>query len=219
MPSTRNKPGRGILLSSVMALLLLAFAPSVQSQTFTNLAQLTQVLNFQPRTNRNIRLEVTVCAASRPEIGVVAVQDDSGVELLELGDFERELRPGEKILIQGYYCLLRQREMGIELSAGAAVDNDGFHVPRTWGGSAILKAGYNPIRLDWFNALRGFHLEVLYSVSNAPRCGGRRGPHQLFARAPGRELCRLLGGESEFQPAATFKGGNRDRLRFGISNR
>jgi signal transduction histidine kinase len=168
MPSTRNKPGRGILLSSVMALLLLAFAPSVQSQTFTNLAQLTQVLNFQPRTNRNIRLEVTVCAASRPEIGVVAVQDDSGVELLELGDFERELRPGEKILIQGYYCLLRQREMGIELSAGAAVDNDGFHVPRTWGGSAILKAGYNPIRLDWFNALRGFHLEVLYSVSNAP---------------------------------------------------
>lgn len=168
MSSIRNQPRRWILLSALLALLLLACDGAVQSQTFTNLAQLTQALNAQARTIRNLRLEVTVCAASRPEIGVVIVQDASGVELLELGNFQREIRPGEKLLLQGYYALLRKREMGIELSAGPVVDNDGMHIRRTWGGSINLKAGPHPLRLDWFNNLREFHLEVQCSVSNAP---------------------------------------------------
>jgi len=62
---------------------------------------LTRTLNDQQRTNHDVRLEVTVCAASRPEIGVLIVQDDSGVELLEMGNFEREVRPGERIRIWG----------------------------------------------------------------------------------------------------------------------
>jgi signal transduction histidine kinase len=168
MLSHCHQPGRRRRLPALLTLVGLASVLAGASQTITNVAQLTHLLNLQPRTIRNVRLEVTVCAASRPPLGVLIVQDDSGVELLEVGDLEQEIRPGEKILIQGYFSLLRKRDLGVELSAGPAVDNDGLHIPRTWGGSAVLKAGLNPIRLDWFNNLRGVHLEVVYSVSNAP---------------------------------------------------
>ena len=141
---------------------------SARTQTITNLQQLTQVLDFLQRTNRDVRLEVTVCAASRPEIGVLIVQDDSGVELLEMGSFEREVRPGERIRIQGKACLLRKRDLGVQISAPPVVDNDGIHIRRTWSGSVTLKAGQNPMRLEWFNNLREFSLEVSNSVPNEP---------------------------------------------------
>lgn len=152
-----------------MGLLLLATSFAACAQTITNLQQLTQLLNLQPRVNRNVRLEATVCAASRPEIGVMIVQDDSGVELLEMGRCERALHAGEKIRIQGEYCLLRKRDLGIEISATPVVDNDGIHLRRTWGGTLVtLKAGQNPIQMEWFNHLREFNLEVFCLVSNAP---------------------------------------------------
>ena len=144
-------------------------ASSVRAQTITNLQQLTRMLDLQPRVNRDVRLEVTVCAASRPEIGVLIVRDDSGVELLEMGDFEREIHPGERVRIQGDSCLLRKRDLGIEISTAPVVDNDGIHLRRTWGGSVVaLKAGQNPIRVEWFNHLREFNLEVLCEFSNTP---------------------------------------------------
>src|ERR1017187_9753456 len=151
MSSNCNTPGRRVFLPFIIALLLMVSATSVRSQAITNLQQLTQTLNLQQRVFRSVKLEVTVCAASRPEIGVLIVQDDSGVELLEMGDFGQKVHPGERIRIQGYYCLLRKRDMGIEISAAPIVDNDGIHMRRTWGGETILKAGQNPMRLEWFN--------------------------------------------------------------------
>ena len=161
-------PRRKLFLRVVLVLLLAGAVFSAGAQTITTLQQLTEALDLVQRTNRDVRLEVTVCAASRPEIGVLIVRDDSGIELLEMGNFEREVRPGERLRIQGYYCLLRKRDMGIEISTTPIVDNDGIHVRRTWGSETTLKAGQNPIRLDWFNHLREFNLEVSCSVSNAP---------------------------------------------------
>jgi signal transduction histidine kinase len=146
----------------------LASVLAAGAQTVTNLQQLTQLLEAVPRTNREIRLELTVCAASRPEIGVLIGSDASGVELLELGSFHRELRPGDKIRVQANVAFLRRRELGIELSLPPVVDNDGLHIRRTWGGEVTLKAGRHPLRVDWFNQLRDFGLEVSYSISNAP---------------------------------------------------
>jgi len=152
----------------VLALLGFTFAQSVEAQIITNLQQLTTALSSEERIFRNVRLEVVVCAASRPEIGVLIVEDSSGVELLEVGRFRDALRPGERLLIEGYHSLLRRRPMGIELAAGPLVDNDGIHIHRTWLGRVPLKEGLHPIRLEWFNNLRESNLEVSFGISNRP---------------------------------------------------
>ena len=162
-----NTIGRRVGRRVALALILMASVVPAWSQAITNLQQLTRALDAEPQAYHDVNLDVTVCAASRPQVGVLIAQDDSGVELLELGNFKSELRPGDRLRIQGYYCLLRRRDMGIQLSPQPAVDNDGVHVRRTWGGNVTLKAGQNPMRLEWFNSLREFNLELSYSITNS----------------------------------------------------
>ena len=169
MPDHAKNPGRPVFFPIARLAMALLWALSVRSaagQTITNLDQLTRVVASEHRAHRSLQLEVTVCAASRPKVGVLIVQDKTGVELLAVGNFEREILPGEKILIQGEYDLLRQREMGVELAAAPLVDNDGMHIRRTLVASTALKAGLIPLRLDWFNGLRDFNLEVACVSSN-----------------------------------------------------
>ncbi|HWH72484.1 MAG TPA: PA14 domain-containing protein, partial [Candidatus Sulfotelmatobacter sp.] len=155
-----------LLLASVLPLRSVAqsavpSAPAADDSTaITNLAQLTRALSFEERLYRNVRLELVVCAASRPSMGLVVVQDATGVELLELGRRPEELAPGERIRIEGERLFLRRRELGTQISAAPVVDNDGLHGWRTCAGAVQLKAGRVPLELDWFNCLRDFALEV-----------------------------------------------------------
>ena len=87
------------------------------AQPITNLRQLTRSLTTSPQTNQSVDLTVTVCAASRPEVGVLIVQDETGVELLQLGNFQQPIEPGEQIRIRHGNCLIRKREIGVELTA------------------------------------------------------------------------------------------------------
>jgi len=136
--------------------------------TITNLAQLWRAFGSEERIYGNLRLEVVVCASSRPELGVVVAQDATGVELLELGHCLEELPPGERIQIQATNLLMRRRELGTQISAAPLVANDGLHKPKTVAGEAVLKAGRVPLELDWFNGFRHFSLEVSYQRPNGP---------------------------------------------------
>jgi signal transduction histidine kinase len=139
---------------------------SAPAQTITNLQQLTLALASEHRIVREVQLDAIVCAASRPDVGVLIVRDDTGVELLELGNLRREVRPGERIRLAGRSVALRKRELGVELSVAPTVNNDGTHLPDATERVVALKAGRVPVRLDWFNCLRGFALEVSWAVSN-----------------------------------------------------
>jgi signal transduction histidine kinase len=143
-------------------------APS-EATAITNLAQLCRAFGSQERFYSDLRLELVVCASSRPEIGVVVARDDTGVELLELGRRGGELPPGEKIRIEGNQLLLRRRELGTQISAAPLVDDDGLHRPKTVAGEIVLKAGPVPVELDWFNCFRNFALEVACQQPNRPR--------------------------------------------------
>ncbi|HSU56284.1 MAG TPA: PA14 domain-containing protein, partial [Candidatus Dormibacteraeota bacterium] len=150
-----------------------ALAQSITNNTpppaaITNLQQLTTAVVSERSTYRDLRLEFTVCAASKPELGILVVQDDSGVEWLQLGNLGREILPGERVQIRWWHCLLRKRDAGIEICPGPVVDNDGLHMRRTWVGGINLKAGRNPFRLDWFNCLRDMNLEFSCLLSNKP---------------------------------------------------
>ena len=136
------------------------------SDTITNLAQLTHALGAQKRVSRNVRLEAIVCSASKPGLGVVVVQDDTGVELLELGRRTEEILPGQKLRIEGNRLLLREREFGTQISTSPIIDNDGLHGWRVLDGSIALKAGRVPLELDWFNCLRNFGLDVFWQPTN-----------------------------------------------------
>ncbi len=126
------------------------------------------MISSSPQLSRAVNLEVTVCAASRPKIGVLIVQDATGIELLQLGNFGRTIQPGERIRIRREACFLRRREMGVELSTTPIVSNDGLHAWAGVSGSAILQAGRIPVQVDWFNYWRSFGLDVSWAISNEP---------------------------------------------------
>jgi len=151
-----------------VASLALTLACGIEAQTITNLHQLTQALSSSPRATRDVDLNVTVCAASRPKVGVLIVQDMSGVELLQLGDFARDIQPGEQIRILRKSCFLRRREMGVELSAMPIVNNDGLHAWTERTGEAGLRAGKVPLRVEWFNYWRSLGLDVSSATANEP---------------------------------------------------
>lgn len=126
----------------------------------TNLLQLSASLNpTNTHVYGDLHLEVLVCAASRPKIGVFIVQDATSVEVLELDTPKEKILPGDRIRIEGRRCLLRRRDFGIEISTPPAVDNDGLH-ERTTNGEVTLKSGLIPLRLDWFNCVRVSLLEL-----------------------------------------------------------
>ncbi len=146
----------------------LAPGPAATAQSpITNLLQLVQIANAETRAVREVKLEGIVCAATDPSMGVIILQDDSDAALLELGNEQPNLSAGDRIRIEGQ-CLLRRREMGIKLSTLAVVDNDGVHGAVTNYGEITLTAGRHPVRLEWFNQLREFSLQVAWQPPQAP---------------------------------------------------
>ena len=186
----RAKFSRIVLLA--IASLMLTAAQTLDAQVVTNLSQLTQAISSSQQMGLDVDLRVTVCAASRPKVGVLIVQDDTGVQLLQVGDFGRDIQPGEQVRILRNSCLLRKREMGVELSAFPIAQNDGLH-PWTNGiGSVKLKAGKIPLRVEWFNYWRRFGLEVQSAISGEP-------PHPIAASNLWHEVV-TASGTTNFLP-------------------
>jgi signal transduction histidine kinase len=139
----------GLMVLVVAHRLSLAQAPN--SPVITNLAQLTAALDQDNHVYASVALEGIVCASSQPSLGVLVLQDDTGVELLQLGGRPEAFAPGEKIRIEGDRLLLRRRELGTQISAAPVVDNDGLHPGRRVSGNVALKAGRVPVLVEWFN--------------------------------------------------------------------
>lgn len=152
----------------MLVLLAVRLCPVAGAEPVTNLQQLTQALRFVTRTNLSVDLEGTVCAASRPELGVLTVQDESGFELLHLGEFPQGIVAGTRIRIRHNACLLRRRESGIAISAQPVALNDGLHSRSAQSGEALLRAGKVPVRVEWFNSWRFLALDVMWSASGEP---------------------------------------------------
>ena len=128
--------------------------------SITNVMQLSKLLETSARVVANVRLEVLVCSASQPEIGVVAVMDKTGSEILELGPRQDPIAVGDVIRLEGRRCLLRKQEIGVEITRAPDVSNDGVHGLRNRTGTVRLTAGLHAFQLDYFNYLRGTALEL-----------------------------------------------------------
>jgi signal transduction histidine kinase len=176
-PCPHRPPGARCFLAGLVSLLSffwLAYAPpgaaaEPVSITITNLEQLQAAVGSGRSVIAAVRLEATVCEASQPEMGAVIVQDQTGVQLLELGESAPQVRPGEVIRIEASSCLLRQRDSGVQLSPAPVVDNDGHHALREAMGEVSLTAGWHPLRLEWFNGVLGSGLAVACEGPQFPR--------------------------------------------------
>ncbi len=139
---------------------ILSGPPPRTSLLVTNLLQLSRLLESSARVLAAIRLDVNVCSASRAEIGVIAVTDETGSEILELESRSVPLVAGDIIHLECQRCLFRKRELGIEITREPDLDNDGVHGARRVATEVSLKAGIHPFQLDYFNYLGAFDLEL-----------------------------------------------------------
>lgn len=110
----------------------------------------------------------------------LALQDATGVMLLELKLVGRRAAPGDKIEIQGNCIVEGPRAI---FYSPPLVDDDDIHAMQEASGKIYLTPGRHQLRLDWFNRAQPYGLEVYYSGPDLPR---RRIPAKaLFQAADG----------------------------------
>lgn len=105
--------------------------------------------------NASFRIEGVVCDVSEDR-RLLVLQDASGALLLEYPRLPAEASVGKGLAVVGEGCMVATGRFGVRLVEGAlAVDVDGYHPFASRSGSALLKEGLQPLRLDWFNG-RGY---------------------------------------------------------------
>jgi len=113
---------------------------------------------------REVRLEATVCGVSDRDMGVVILQDATDTELFQFGSRLPELAPGDRVRINRKNCLLRRRDIGVQISGVPVVDNNGIHGRSTSAGGVGLKKGRHSITVQWFNEQYPPSLEVKWRI-------------------------------------------------------
>lgn len=158
------------IISGVLAWLpcIQAHAAEVEFATVTNLAQLRAVVERNSPTAPRFVLEGDVWWSNTAQ-GRLVLRDDSGAETLEVelpGPFPRS---GQRVRLEGTTIVTR-RGFALRLGTkGPVVDNNGIHALIEKSGVVYLEARSQPIRIEWFNGVEGFGLEVDYEGPDVPR--------------------------------------------------
>jgi signal transduction histidine kinase len=153
-----------------------AAQPSVE---LTNVSQIRLLSAQTPTASYSFHLEGDVWWAN-PASGKFVLKDDSGAEELEMDWQGQLLEPGQRVLLEGNGTITPAGS-GFKIGAtGAVVNNDGVHGMVEKSGAIFLKAGRNPIRLEWFNGVEKYGLEVDYQGPNLPR---QKIPDSALSRA------------------------------------
>ncbi|HWC58129.1 MAG TPA: ATP-binding protein [Verrucomicrobiae bacterium] len=138
-----------------------AVALSSQLTEITNVHQVRLFAAQIPKNGFALHLEGDVWWA-HPSNGEFVLKDDSGAEELEMDLGGQTLASGQRVRIEGVGTVTPTGG-GFRLGArGAVVDNDGVHNMIEKSGAIFLKAGLNPIRVEWFNGLEKYGLKVEY---------------------------------------------------------
>jgi signal transduction histidine kinase len=104
-----------------------------------------------------------------PSSHQMVLHDASGTEMLELDLPAQPLPPGQRVVVEGNGTVTRVAN-GFRLGViGPVVDNNGAHAMVEKSGAVFLAAGRQPFRLDWFNGINDYGLQVEYQGPNLPR--------------------------------------------------
>jgi signal transduction histidine kinase len=134
----------------------------------TNVHQIRILATQTPKTSYSIRLEGDVWWANLTE-GKLVLKDDSGAEELEMDLHGQSVESGQRVLLEGTGTIT-PTGAGFRIGTkGPVVDNDGTHDMVKKSGTVFLKAGRNPLRVEWFNGVEKYGLEVEYQGSSLLR--------------------------------------------------
>jgi hypothetical protein len=165
-------------------------SPALPAWDATNVLQISRLASENSRLSYAIRLEGAVWWAS-PAQGRFVLKDASGAAELEMDLGNRAIQPGQQVRLEGNGTIAR-KGAGFRLGArGAVVDNNGIHDMAEKSGMVYLPAGRQPLRVDWFNGVEKYGLEVEYEGPGLPR--QKIPDHALF-----RIETNIAGGTSQF---------------------
>jgi signal transduction histidine kinase len=138
------------------------------STEVTNVSQIRLLATQAPKVSYSIRLEGDVWWVN-PSQGKFILKDDSGAEELEIDLHGKSLESGQRVRLEGNGTITPSGS-GFRLGAkGPVVDDDGVHNMVEKSGAVFLKAGFNPIRVEWFNGVEKFGLMLEYQGSSLSR--------------------------------------------------
>ncbi|HEX7653600.1 MAG TPA: hypothetical protein VF607_08840, partial [Verrucomicrobiae bacterium] len=153
-----------LLVAEPAQITCLAPGPTA-TPTLTHLRQLrTQAVSGQ-RTGASLCLTGQVLTAISPG-GIVALQDDTGVVLIQWHEGLPAVAPGDRVALQGTGALDHNC---LYLQPAALVDNNGLHLRRDRDGVMYLPAGRVPVHLSWFNRVNPYALEIQFQGPGMPR--------------------------------------------------
>ncbi len=141
---------------------------TVSGAEVTNVSQIPLLASQTPTASYSFHLEGNVWWVN-PGSGNLVLKDDSGVEVLEMDLHGQPVEAGQRVSLEGNGTIERTGssfKLGID---GPVVNNDGIHGMNEKSGAAFLKAGRNPIRVEWFNGVEKYGLEVDYQGPGLPR--------------------------------------------------
>lgn len=134
----------------------------------TNVSQIRLLATQTPKASFSIHLQGDVWWANAGQ-GKFVLKDDSGVEELETDLHGESVTSGQKIILEGNGTITLTGA-GFKIGTkGPVVDNDGVHVMIEKSGAVFLKAGLNPIRVEWFNGVEKYGLKVEYKGPSLTR--------------------------------------------------
>jgi signal transduction histidine kinase len=157
--------------------------PAPQNEVeVTNLSQIPLLASQMPTASYVFHLQGDLWWVN-PASGKIVLKDDSGAEELEMDFQGQSIEAGQKVSLEGHGTITQTGaafKLGVR---GPVVNNDGVHGMHEKSGAAYLKAGRAPIRVEWFNGLEKYGLEVDYQGPGLPR-----------AKIPDSALSRLQTG-------------------------
>jgi signal transduction histidine kinase len=138
------------------------------SAEVNHVGQIRLLASQTPTASYSFHLEGDVWWAN-PASGKLVLKDDSGAEELEMDLQGQPVEPGQRIVLEGNGTITPM-SAGFKIGArGPVVNNDGVHEMIEKSGAVFLKAGRNPIRVEWFNGVEKYGLEVDYHGPGLPR--------------------------------------------------
>ncbi len=182
--------------------LLTASAEPSNEAPALSLAKLREAALEREWPTLTFRLEGVVRAFSARR-GLVALDDGTATDLLELPSLPPDLRPGDSVVIDAVNCQISRGPHALRLGTAPLVNLDGTHSAMTASGTLFLREGMRPFRVEWFNGVSDAILELEFEREGMPR-----------QKVPVESLWHRDAEEGGFKPGLEYRSYVADRFLF-----